>query len=95
MLSGVFDLFLRSKIFSMKRILFLGFAFCLLAGAKAQNVNNDQKTSGQNPADVLSIKQMEHDFGQIPQGKPVYYFFDIANTSMVPLKLENVQASCG
>lgn len=95
MLSGVFDLFLRSKIFSMKRILFLGFAFCLLAGAKAQNLNNDQKTSGQNPADVLSIKQMEHDFGQIPQGKPVYYFFDIANTSMVPLKLENVQASCG
>ena len=47
------------------------------------------------PEDVLQIKNMEHDFGKIPQGKPVYYTFDIVNTGKTELKLDNVQASCG
>ena len=47
------------------------------------------------PEDVLQIKQMEHDFGMIPQGKPVYYTFDIVNSGKTELKLDNVQASCG
>lgn len=46
-------------------------------------------------ADVLQIKETEHDFGKIPQGKPVYYNFDIANMGSTALKLDNVQASCG
>ena len=46
-------------------------------------------------ADVLKLKETEHDFGKIPQGKPVFYFFEIANTGGTPLKLDNVQASCG
>ena len=45
--------------------------------------------------DVLQIKETEHDFGKIPQGKPVYYTFKIANTGKEELKLDNVQASCG
>ncbi|MGE5518858.1 MAG: DUF1573 domain-containing protein [Candidatus Dadabacteria bacterium] len=52
-------------------------------------------TQAQATADVLSVKETEHDFGKIPQGKPVYYYFDIQNTGAVPLKLDNVQASCG
>lgn len=52
-------------------------------------------TPAQATADVLSVKETEHDFGKIPQGKPVYYYFDIQNTGAVPLKLDNVQASCG
>jgi hypothetical protein len=43
----------------------------------------------------VKVKETEHDFGQIPQGKPVYYFFEITNTGLIPLKLDNVQASCG
>ncbi|HMG69348.1 MAG TPA: DUF1573 domain-containing protein, partial [Chitinophagaceae bacterium] len=46
-------------------------------------------------ADVLQIKETEHDFGKIPQGKPVYYNFEIANLGSTALKLDNVQASCG
>jgi hypothetical protein len=46
-------------------------------------------------ADVLKLTETEHDFGKIPQGKPVFYFFEIANTGNTPLKLDNVQASCG
>jgi len=70
----------------MKRILPLLFFLgaCLYAGAQ-------DGTS----ADVLQLKQPEHNFGEIPQGKPVYYTFIIANTGNEPLKLENVAATCG
>lgn len=52
--------------------------------------------SAQNPStDVLQIKEMEHNFGKIPQGKPVYYTFQIINTGNQPLKLDDVHASCG
>ena len=45
--------------------------------------------------DVLQLKETEHDFGKIPQGKPVYCLFEIVNTGKTELKLDNVQASCG
>jgi len=45
--------------------------------------------------DNLKIKETEFDFGKIPQGKPVYHDFEVANTGTSPLKLDNVQASCG
>ena len=41
------------------------------------------------------LSQTTHDFGAIPQGKPVYYNFVVENKTAVPLVLENVQASCG
>jgi hypothetical protein len=47
------------------------------------------------PEEVLKLKEAEHDFGQIPQGKPVYYNFEIINTGKEPLKLDDVHASCG
>lgn len=51
----------------------------------------------ENPVstEVLKLKETEHNFGKIPQGKPVYYTFEIVNTGTEPLKLDNVQASCG
>lgn len=45
--------------------------------------------------EVLKLKQSEHDFGKIPQGKPVYFSFEVTNSGSEPLKLDNVQASCG
>lgn len=47
------------------------------------------------PPEVLQLKQTEHDFGKIPQGKPVFYAFEIVNLSAEPLTLQNVQATCG
>ncbi len=47
------------------------------------------------PADQLQLKENTHDFGKIPQGKPVYYSFEITNTGITPLKLDDVHASCG
>lgn len=46
-------------------------------------------------SDALDVKETEFDFGTIPQGKPVYHFFQIVNKGGMPLKLDNVQASCG
>jgi len=45
--------------------------------------------------DVLQVKETQHDFAQIPQGKPVYYNFEIVNTGTTELKLDDVHASCG
>jgi hypothetical protein len=47
------------------------------------------------PEEVLLLKESEHDFTKIPQGKPVYCFFDVLNIGKTELKLDNVQASCG
>lgn len=55
------------------------------AGAQTQAVAEE----------VLQLKETEHDFGKIPQGKPVYCTFEIVNTGKTELKLDNVQASCG
>jgi hypothetical protein len=96
MLYEYFDLFLKPKnFFCMKRIFIATFAFFLFTSLAAQTVNTVQKTDQQTIADPLSVKETAHDFGMIPQGKPVYYYFDIVNNGSVPLKLENVQASCG
>lgn len=78
----------------MKRTFLLLAAVFSLALANAQNGPVAAATDVKAP-DVLQIKEMEHDFGKIPQGKPVYYSFEISNTGNIPLKLDNVQASCG
>ncbi len=64
-------------------ILFIGIAW--MAGAQTDSLKTDD----------LLLKESEHDFGMIPQGKPVTYVFGIVNTGATPLKLDNVQASCG
>jgi len=59
------------------------------------NSNTAINANATTPPDNLQVKETEHDFGKIPQGKPVFYYFDIVNTGNTPLKLDNVQASCG
>jgi hypothetical protein len=71
----------------MKRIFILAFFILSFACAQAQ--------AEAAPADVLGVKETVYDFGKIPQGKPVYHYFEIVNTGSKPLKLDNVQASCG
>lgn len=45
--------------------------------------------------ELLKFKETVHNFGKIPQGKPVYYTFEIVNTGATPIKLDNVNATCG
>lgn len=44
--------------------------------------------------ELISVKE-SHDFGKIPQGKPVTYVFEITNSGKNAYKLDNVAASCG
>ncbi|MBD0284900.1 MAG: DUF1573 domain-containing protein [Bacteroidota bacterium] len=71
----------------MKRIYCFFLSFLILAVAQAQTTASDNSS--------LQFKEVEYDFGKIPQSKPVYHFFELVNTSSKPIKLDNVQASCG
>ena len=54
--------------------------------------------NAQSPAteqEVISVKETAFDFGTIPQGKPVYHFFEVTNTGKDPMVIVNVQTSCG
>lgn len=75
----------------MKKVLFFALTMALITGLKAQTTAN---TAPAVP-DALEVKETEYDFGKIPQGKPVYHNFEIFNKGVFPLKLDNVQASCG
>ena len=74
----------------MKKSLTLFIALAVFALANAQT-----GTPTTSVPDVLQVKEVEFDFGKIPQGKPVYHNFTVVNTGATALKLDNVQASCG
>jgi hypothetical protein len=80
----------------MKKIGMLIFSLLSLSALKAQNATEavDAKKE-QTAAEAIELKETVYDFGKIPQGKPVYHFFDVTNKTNAPLKLENVTASCG
>jgi len=69
----------------MKKFFTLLVCVVLLGTANAQTAINED----------LQLNEMEYDFGTIPQGKPVYHFFQVVNKGTAPLKLDNVQATCG
>lgn len=70
--------------------LICGFLF-LIVLANAQQLSQPQPATD----DFLKLKVTEYNFNQIPQGKPVYYNFEITNTGKTELKLDDVRASCG
>jgi len=70
--------------------------FILIAAFLFTNAQTELTAAKTVPEpDVLQLKETQHDFGQIPQGKPVYYNFEIVNTGSTELKLGDVHASCG
>jgi hypothetical protein len=90
MVSGRIALFLEvGKTICMKKILTLVFLVAFVGSLKAQN------TVSQPVAEPLIFPETEHDFGKIPQGKPVYYKFAVKNEGITAIKIENVAATCG
>jgi Protein of unknown function (DUF1573) len=69
--------------------------FILIAAFLFGKAQNTAMSTVATPADVLQLKETEHNFDKIPQGKPVYYSFEITNTGKTELKLDDVHASCG
>lgn len=85
----------------MKKLILLAFVGILMGSAvKAQHEGHSHEAPAKPEAAVpqpeeLTIKEQVYDFGKIPQGKPVHHVFEIGNAGNKPLKLVNVQASCG
>lgn len=68
----------------MKKLLSLAIFFLLSMAVYAQTAT-----------ETLELKETQFDFGSIPQGKPVYHTFQIINKGKEPLKVDNVNATCG
>ena len=90
----------------MKKLFTLVFTVFIITSLNAQNhnlttsngstvVTNDTKVATVVDENLLVLKESEHDFGKIPQGKPVTHVFDVFNKSNNILKISNVVASCG
>jgi hypothetical protein len=78
-------------------------AFAFSAGAqtsvtkvsKKNKITTTKSGASEYPAQSLSLKETEFDFGKIPQGKPVTHVFEFTNTGTTAFALNKVQASCG
>ena len=74
----------------MKRIFTLLFFATIVTAASAQT-----SAPVAIPVETLQLKEAKYDFGKIQQNRPVTHAFEIVNKSKEPIKLDNVQASCG
>lgn len=94
----------------MKQLFTCLSALCLVVAANAQTgtsatapagIQTSTVTTAANTLSIaqademLTLKETEFDFGKIPQGKPVTHIFEVTNKSNIPLKITQVNASCG
>lgn len=77
----------------MKRTILFALVSLSFITASSQTVS--QATAVAPVTESILVKNDVVDFGKIPQGKPVYTWFEIVNISGQPLVIENVSASCG
>jgi hypothetical protein len=87
---------------NMKQV-FLTLAMIGLFALAGVAQNHDGHNHGNKPTateqtpkqDPIKLSENSHDFGKIPQGKPVTTNFIVENIGKDTLKIEQVQASCG
>ena len=83
----------------MKQLFFLSvctfFSLSMYAQADAHAAAAPSAIVAPQADEGLYLKETEHNFGKIPQGKPVTYVFEVKNNSKAAMKIDNVQASCG
>ncbi len=75
-----------------------GILISVVGFSQSHDEHNHAATTPTPPnvvTEILRFTETTHDFGKIPQGKPVTYIFMLENTGKDSLKLDNVQASCG
>jgi len=53
----------------------------------------EQKPEG--PLPVIEFEKMEHDFGNVSEGRKVTYTYKFKNTGQAPLIIQGAQPSCG
>jgi dGTP triphosphohydrolase len=78
----------------MKKLLLLVPTFFAAVALNAQT--QTQSTDEQKDiTKVIEFKELDHDFGKIPFGKPAEFELDMKNISSDTVKIENVQVGCG
>jgi len=89
------SIFLPCKSLVMKKLLLVLPSFFV---ALVLNAQTQTQTTNQQPADVSKVvefKELDHDFGKIPYGKPAEFELEMKNISNDSIKIENVQVGCG
>ena len=78
----------------MKKLLLLvpAFLVALALNAQTQTQSSDEQ---KDITKVIEFKELDHDFGKIPFGKPAEFELDMKNISSDTVKIENVQVGCG
>src|ERR1700740_2564003 len=79
----------------MKKLLLLVPAFFVAFVLNAQTQSADQTQSQKDITKVIEFKELDHDFGKIPFGKPAEFELEMKNISGDTVKIENVQVGCG
>jgi hypothetical protein len=79
----------------MKKLFLLVPAFLVALALNAQNQNQTQTTTPPDISKVIEFKELDHDFGKIPYGKPAEFELEMKNISSDSVKIENVQVGCG
>ncbi|SRR5690242_3571855 len=77
----------------MKKFALLFTAFIAVASLHVQ-----AQQSADNTADiskVIQFKELDHDFGRIPYGKPAEFNLDMKNISSDSVTIEDVKVGCG
>jgi len=87
------------KIYGLIAISFLSLGVTaqntIVASTNTAASKESQKTAPVVKEESLQMKEVEFDFGKIPQGKPVTHVFEVSNIGKDSLHISNVQASCG
>ncbi len=78
----------------MKKILLLLPAFFAVVVLRAQSPAAPKQEQN-DIAKSLEFKELDHNFGKIPYGKPAEFELEMKNISSDTLRIENVQVGCG
>jgi len=79
----------------MKKLLLFVPALFAVALLKAQTPATQQQQQQNDISKVVEFKELDHDFGKIPFGKPSEFELEMKNISKDSVKIENVQVGCG
>jgi hypothetical protein len=68
--------------------------FTLFIAVASVHVQAQQDTTA-DISKVIQFKELDHDFGKIPYGKPAEYTLDMKNISSDSVTIEDVKVGCG
>jgi hypothetical protein len=78
----------------MKKLLLIIPTLFAVMFVKAQSTEQEQK-SQPDITKFVEFKELDHDFGKIPFGKPAEFELEMKNISSDTIRIENVQVGCG